>query len=87
MGMMVARGRSLARRKLQNTKPAASPKIVYGTASRKMMLQVKARVAGSFGEKELPHIAHDWASADAGPHRSAPPAIIADRMCPSRRIA
>src|SRR5262245_40023690 len=42
---------------------AAVPNREYGAAIRKRMLELKALVTGSFGPKELAHIAHDCAAA------------------------
>src|SRR5882724_3159073 len=39
-------------------------------AIMKRMLQLKARLTGSFSPKELAHMAHDWASALAAPSRT-----------------
>src|SRR5436190_20800080 len=36
----------------------------------KRMLQLKARLTGSFSPKELAHMAHDWASASTVPSRT-----------------
>src|SRR5438128_1302147 len=43
--------------------PATVKTMVYGAAMRKRMLQLKARLVGSFGPKDAPHMAHDCASA------------------------
>src|SRR3989442_15918931 len=46
--------------------PAAVMTMVYGAAMRKRMLQLMARLVGSFGPKEAAHMAHDCASAREG---------------------
>src|SRR6266550_9033784 len=43
--------------------PAAVTTMVYGAAMRKRMLQLMARLVGSFGPKEAAHMAHDCARA------------------------
>src|SRR5438046_6097544 len=43
--------------------PDAVRTMVYGAAMRKRMLQLMARLVGSFGPNEAAHMAHDCASA------------------------
>src|SRR5207244_8063155 len=66
--MMAARRRPGPRRCMWKRMPAAVTTMVYGAAMRKRMLQLMARLVGSFGPNEAAHMAHDCASArDAVP--------------------